>query len=55
MDQLEPIMKEFSSAPELEKQLAVALNLQSCNVVSGNADESDWVKSELGRACVKQT
>lgn len=54
MDQLEPIMKEFSSAPELEKQLAAALNLQSCNVVSGNADESDWVKSELGRACVSR-
>ncbi|PAC36179.1 sugar-binding transcriptional regulator [Caldifermentibacillus hisashii] len=54
LDQLEPIMKEFSSAPELEKQLAVALNLQSCNVVSGNADESDWVKSELGRACVSR-
>jgi len=52
LDQLEPIMKEFSSAPELEKQLAIALNLQSCNVVSGNTDESDWVKSELGRACV---
>lgn len=54
LDQLEPIMKEFSSAPELEKQLAIALNLQSCNVVSGNADESDWVKSELGRACVSR-
>ncbi|MCM3053654.1 MULTISPECIES: sugar-binding transcriptional regulator [Bacillaceae] len=54
LDQLEPIMKEFSSAPELEKQLAAALNLQSCNVVSGNADESDWVKSELGRACVSR-
>jgi len=54
LDQLEPIMKEFSSAPELEKQLAIALNLQSCNVVSGNTDESDWVKSELGRACVSR-
>lgn len=54
LDQLEPIMKEFSSAPELEKQLAAALNLQSCNVVSGNADESDWVKFELGRACVSR-
>lgn len=54
LDQLEPIMKEFSSAPELEKQLAITLNLQSCNVVSGNADESDWVKSELGRACVSR-
>lgn len=54
LDQLEPIMKEFSSAPELEKQLAAALNLQSCNVVSGNADESDWVKSELGRASVSR-
>lgn len=54
LGQLEPIMKEFSSAPELEKQLAAALNLQSCNVVSGNADESDWVKSELGRACVSR-
>lgn len=54
LDQLEPIVKEFSSAPELEKQLAAALNLQSCNVVSGNADESDWVKSELGRACVSR-
>jgi len=54
LDQLESIMKEFSSAPELEKQLAAALNLQSCNVVSGNADESDWVKSELGRACVSR-
>ncbi|MEK6455484.1 sugar-binding domain-containing protein [Caldifermentibacillus hisashii] len=54
LDQLESIMKELSSAPELEKQLAAALNLQSCNVVSGNADESDWVKSELGRACVSR-
>ncbi len=52
LDQLEHIMKGFSSVPELERQLATALDIQHCNVVTGNSDESEWVKSELGRACV---
>lgn len=54
LGQLEYIMKEFSSVLELEKQLAIALDLKQCNVVTGNSDESDWVKSELGRACANR-
>ncbi len=51
LEKLEHIMKDFSGISELEKQLTHALNIRKCIVVSGNSDESGWVKRELGRVC----
>lgn len=52
LDKLEHIMKDISGVPELEKELSRVLNVNKCIVVSGNSEESHWVKSELGRSCL---
>lgn len=49
---LEHIMKDISGMPELEAQLQDKLNVEKCIVVSGNSEDSEWVKSEIGRACL---
>ena len=53
LDNLEHIIKEFSSVPDIEKTLAKNLQLQNCIVVPGNSDESEWVKSKLGKVTVQ--
>jgi len=53
LGKLDQIMKDISGVPEFEKQLQRQFHLKGAVVVSGNSDESPWVKSELGRACVK--
>jgi central glycolytic genes regulator len=52
--QLEEIVKETSGLKELEKQLKDKLNVKEVILVSGNSDEEEWVKRELGSACARQ-
>lgn len=49
---LRHLMREFSGFNSLEKQLQNSLGIKKVMIVSGNSDESYWVKEELGRACV---
>ncbi|MCU9612916.1 hypothetical protein OEV98_05050 [Caldibacillus lycopersici] len=52
LGKLEHIMRDISGLPELEDALESLLDVSQCIVVSGDSEESAWVKSELGRACL---
>lgn len=52
LEGLRPLMREFSGFSHLEKQLQKSLGVKRVWIVPGDSDESEWVKSELGRACV---
>ncbi|HWO98955.1 MAG TPA: sugar-binding transcriptional regulator [Bacillus sp. (in: firmicutes)] len=57
LSQLEEVMKEVSGQRLLEKTLKEAFSLSEAIVVSGDSDESPWVKKEIGRAsasCIKR-
>jgi central glycolytic genes regulator len=47
---LENVMREISGITEVERLLQRQLQIKKVIVVSGDSDESPWVKSELGRA-----
>ena len=49
---LEEMMKDVLGLSSLENKLKEKFNLNRVIVVSGNSDESPWVKKEMGRACV---
>ncbi|APH03667.1 sugar-binding transcriptional regulator [Bacillus weihaiensis] len=49
---LEEMMKDVLGLTSLENTLKDKFNLSRVIVVSGNSDESPWVKKEMGRACV---
>ncbi|MGE8206594.1 sugar-binding transcriptional regulator [Heyndrickxia sp. NPDC080065] len=51
---LESMMREISGINEMEERLKKILNLQEVVIVSGDSDETPWVKQELGRACEKR-
>lgn len=53
LDQLAEFMKEVSGFSVLEHHLKDKLQLNHVIVVPGNSDEHDWVKQELGKACVQ--
>ncbi|WP_243388290.1 sugar-binding transcriptional regulator [Bacillus kexueae] len=50
---MEEMVKEVSGLSIMEEKLKRALNLKEVIVVSGDSDQSPWVKKELGRACVQ--
>lgn len=52
LDKLSTFMNEVSDFSMLEKQLEDKLNLDKVIVIPGNSDDHDWVKQELGKACV---
>lgn len=47
---LEQVMREISGITDTEESLKQLLNINRVIVVSGDSDESPWVKHELGRA-----
>ncbi|MRX72318.1 hypothetical protein GJU40_09155 [Bacillus lacus] len=49
---LEEMMKDVLGLTLLENTLKDRLNLKQVIIVSGDSDQSPWVKQELGRACV---
>jgi central glycolytic genes regulator len=51
LEKLESVMREATGIDVLEKQLQSLFHIRKVVVVSGDSDESPWVKSELGRAC----
>ncbi|WP_374724400.1 sugar-binding transcriptional regulator [Calidifontibacillus erzurumensis] len=52
--QLEPIMKEVSGLKHLEHKLKEILNIQEVIIVSGDSDQNELVKKEMGRACASR-
>src|SRR5699024_10300560 len=52
IDQLADVMHEIMGLNVLEKQLQEILQLDNIMIVPGNSDEHDWVKQEMGKACV---
>lgn len=49
---LEEMMKDVLGLTLLESTLKEKFNLNKVIVVSGDSDQSPWVKKEMGRACV---
>lgn len=52
IDQLSHFMHEAMGLTVLEKQLKDKLHLSDIMIVPGNSDTHDWVKQEMGKACV---
>ncbi|WP_010532158.1 sugar-binding transcriptional regulator [Lentibacillus jeotgali] len=52
IDQLASSMHDIMGMDVLEKQLKETLQLDNIMIVSGNSDEHDWVKQEMGKTCV---
>ncbi|MUK89183.1 hypothetical protein GMD78_12445 [Ornithinibacillus sp. L9] len=52
LDQLADFMSEIMGISALEKQIKDKLNLTKVIIVPGDSDEQDWVKQEMGKACV---
>ncbi|TWI60020.1 sugar-binding transcriptional regulator [Halalkalibacter nanhaiisediminis] len=51
---LEDVMKELLGLRELEVSLEQKLGVKQVLVVAGNSDQDDWVKREMGRACISE-
>ena len=52
--QLEELMKELLGLRALETMLEEKLGIGKAVIVAGDSDEEDWVKQEMGQACVKE-
>lgn len=53
LSQLAEFMKEVAGISVLEERLKEKLQIDHIIVVPGNSDELDWVKQEMGKACVQ--
>ncbi|MFJ7745160.1 sugar-binding transcriptional regulator [Peribacillus sp. NPDC097295] len=51
LEKLEGIMREVMGIDLMERQLQEMLQVDEVIIVSGNCEESPWVKKELGKAC----
>ncbi|MFD2629112.1 sugar-binding transcriptional regulator [Oceanobacillus kapialis] len=52
LEQLAEFMNEIKGLSVLEKQIKDKLNIEKVIVVPGNSDHFEWVKQEMGKACV---
>lgn len=52
LEQLAIFMRELMGINVLEKQVKDKLNVDRVIVVSGDSDQNDWIKQEMGKACV---
>ncbi|WP_077301142.1 sugar-binding transcriptional regulator [Virgibacillus pantothenticus] len=52
LEQLGAFMSEIMDLRALENKLKDALSIRNVIVVPGNSDEHEWVKQEMGKACV---
>ncbi|MFA1819163.1 sugar-binding transcriptional regulator [Virgibacillus oceani] len=52
LEQLTGFFGEIMGLSVLEKQIQERLNVEQVIVVAGNSDEYEWVKGEMGKACV---
>lgn len=51
LEGLRNMMRELAGLNSLEIQIQRTLGVEKVIIVSGDSDESPWVKSDLGRAC----
>lgn len=51
--EMEPLIKQWFGLSQLEKDLKDVLGIKEVIVVPGDADSSEWVKKEMGRAAAK--
>ncbi len=54
LDKLSSVIREISGISAMEENLQRKLGIQKVIIVSGNCDESPWVKTELGRAAANR-
>ena len=54
LEKLEGIMREVMGIDIMERQLQEMLQVDEVIIVSGNCDETPWVKKELGKACARR-
>jgi central glycolytic genes regulator len=54
IDHLEEIMKEVSGLTDLERKIRENLKLAEVIVVPGDSDRDEWVKKEMGKACISR-
>jgi central glycolytic genes regulator len=52
LEQLALVMKELTGLSVLEKQIKETLQIENVVIVPGNSDEHEWIKQEMGKACV---
>ncbi|WP_349775495.1 sugar-binding transcriptional regulator [Shouchella hunanensis] len=52
--ELEEVVSELLGLSQLGDRLSAHLGVATVIVVAGNSDEEEWVKQELGRACMKE-
>lgn len=52
LEQLSGMMREIVGLSVLEKQIREKLKVRNVIIVPGNSDEYEWVKQEMGKACV---
>lgn len=52
LEDMADYMKELAGVQVLETRLREKLKLESVIVVPGDSDQHDWVKQEMGKACV---
>lgn len=52
LDQLAQVMNEITELSVLEKEIKETLQVENVVIVPGNSDEHEWIKQEMGKACV---
>ena len=52
LEELSGFMSELKGLHVLESRLKEKLNISKVIIVPGNSDEQEWVKQEMGKACV---
>ncbi|MEC5425356.1 sugar-binding domain-containing protein [Virgibacillus sp. C22-A2] len=52
LDQLAVFMSEIMGLSVLEKQIKEKLNVENVIIIPGNSDEYEWIKQEMGKACI---
>ncbi|GGA67467.1 sugar-binding transcriptional regulator [Ornithinibacillus halotolerans] len=53
LEKLTQYIAEISELNQLEIHLKEILRVENVIIVPGNSDEEDWVKQEMGKACVR--
>ncbi|WP_010098443.1 sugar-binding transcriptional regulator [Ornithinibacillus scapharcae] len=52
LEQMTQFISEITGLSVLENQIKETLKVENVVVVPGNSDDADWVKQEMGKACV---
>ncbi|MDY0408862.1 sugar-binding domain-containing protein [Virgibacillus soli] len=52
LEQLANVLQDITGKSVLEKRIREMLHIDHVMIISGNSDQDDWVKYEMGKACV---